>query len=188
MSRRRHKPTDPQEIARRRAERADTEAEIVRLRGIGATVKLDRARRITSAYRSSPFVKLRETNTITLGQAVAAEWLCEEWATWKGLDGRPALVVPGIADKTCHAEFVTDRMLKAGVRVRAVLSLVGPMDRDLLAALVAASVEDDAPIPWREIVRRVTGITQTVRHSQAVACALENLTRACQQQPPRMPA
>jgi hypothetical protein len=180
MTRRRHKPADPQDIVRRRLERAEVDAEIDRLRSIGAVVKLNPAHRIVSAYRASPFVKLRESNTITLAQALAAEWLCEEWAIWKGLDGRPALLAPMPPENnTCHAEIITDRMLKAGRRVRAVLGLVGPMDRDLLAALIAASVEEDAPIPWRDIVRRVCGITQTIRQSQAVACALENLNRAC---------
>jgi hypothetical protein len=178
MSRRRHKPADPQEIARRRAERLANEAEIVRLRSSGATVKLDRSRRITSAYRSSPFRKLRESNTISQGQGAAAERLCDDWAVWKGMDGRPELVHVQVSRSA--AEFITDRMLKAGVRVRVVLERVGPMDRDLLAALVAATVEEDRPLPWRDIVRRVCGIGQTVRQSQAVACALENLTRAYQ--------
>jgi hypothetical protein len=179
MPRRHHKPSDPQELARRRAERAATEVEIGRLRGLGATVNLDRARRIVSAYRASPFHKLRDSNTITRGQAAAAEKLCEQWATWKGLDGKPALL-PGVQVSTSAAEFVTDRMLTAGKAVRAVLERVGPMNAELLAALVVATVEEDAPLPWRDIVRRVAGITQTVRQSQVVADALENLARAYQ--------
>lgn len=176
----RHKPADPQEIARRRAERAANEAEIARMRGQGATVKLDRARRIVSAYRASPFVKLKESKTISDAQARAAEWLIEQWATWKGLDGRPApTLAPHDQSGRGSAEIITERMLMAGRRVRATLAAVGPMDRDLLAALTAASVEEDAPIPWRDIVRRVCGISQSVRQSQAVACALENLSRAC---------
>jgi hypothetical protein len=51
------------------------------------------------------------------------------------------------------------------------------MDAELLAALVHSAVEDDRPLPWRDVVRKVCGITQTVRQSQAVACALENLAR-----------
>src|SRR5436190_7923033 len=89
MGKHNRKPTDPQEIARQRAERAATDAEIGRLRSSGAVVKLDRARRIISAYRASPFVKLRDSETITTGQAAAAERLCLEWAAWRGLDGRP---------------------------------------------------------------------------------------------------
>ena len=175
----RRKPADPQEVTRRRAERLATEAEVTRLRAVGAVVKLDRARRIVSAYRASPFVKLRDSNTITVAQAAAAEWLCEQWAIWKGMDGRPSTEPMPHEPRAGCAEIVTDRMLKAGRRVKAALARVGPMDRALLSALVAASVEEDAPLPWRDIVRRVCGITQTVRQSQAIACALENLKRAC---------
>jgi len=175
---RRSKPSDPQALAQRRAERLATEAEIVRLKASGAVVKLDRARRIVSAFRASPFRKLRETNTITQGQGAAAERLCDDWAQWRGLDGKPERLPVRTGDSA--AEIVTDRMLQAGRRVRRALDRVGPMDRDLLAALVAATVEEDRPIPWRDIVRRVCGIGQSVRQSQAVACALENLARAYQ--------
>jgi hypothetical protein len=172
---RRH-PTDPAEIARRRAERLATDAEVHRLKGQGATVNLDRSRRIVSAYRASPFRKLQDMGAVTKPQALAAERLCEEWATWKGLDGKPELVPVKVGYS--HAEFLTDRMLTAGVHVRRVLEAVGPMDAELLAALVASAVEEDRPIPWRDVVRRVSGITQTIRQSQVVASALENLARA----------
>ena len=177
MGKHNRKPTDPQEIARKRAERLATETEIGRLRKQGATVKLDRSRRIVSAYRASPFVKLRDSDTITPAQAGAAERLCEDWAQWKGLDGRPERSeVPGDGSQT--AQIVTDRMLSGGRRVRRVLDLVGPLDRDLLGALVGAAVEEDRPIPWRDIVRRVCGVRQSVRQSQMVVAALENLSRA----------
>jgi hypothetical protein len=179
MSSRRRKPIDPQELQRRRAERAASEAEITRLRSIGATVKLDPARRIVSAYRASPFVKLRDSHSITPAQADAAERLCTLWAVWRGLDGNPA---SGQLLRREHAsvsaELVTARMLQAGREVRDVLACVGPMDRALLAELARVHVETDAPPPWRDVVRRVCGVTQSVRQSQAIACALENLARA----------
>jgi len=178
MGKQHRKPSDPQEIARRRAERAANEAEIRRMRGQGAVVNLDRARRIVSAYRASPFVKLRDSDTITAGQASAAERLCMDWAAWRGLDGRPepSEVRASTSDGTV-AQVVTDRMIAAGDRVARVLKKVGPMDRDLLAALVASVVEDDRPLPWRDIVRRVTGVSQGVRQSQMVVAATENLAR-----------
>jgi hypothetical protein len=73
---------------------------------------------------------------------------------------------------------LTDRMLKAGDRLVRVLERIGPVDRELLSALVAGSVEDDRPLPWRDIVRRVTGVRQTVRQSQMIVAALGNLTKA----------
>ena len=78
MGKSRRKPSDPQEIARRRAERIANEAEISRLRSQGVVVNLDRARRIIAAYRASPFNKLREAKTISSAQASAAERLCRD--------------------------------------------------------------------------------------------------------------
>lgn len=176
----RKKPSDPQELARKRAERTAMDTEIGRLREQGATVTLDRARRIVSAYRATPWRKLRDTDTITAGQAAAADKLCEEWAMWKGMDGRPAGVPAPVQACSTTAEIITDRMLQAGRRVRHTLDQVGPMDAELLAALAHSVVEDDRPLPWRDVVRRVSGISQTVRQSQVVACALENLSRVYQ--------
>lgn len=181
MGQRKHKPSDPQAIMRQRAaqtRKAETEAEIARLRAQGAVVTLDRARRIVGAYRKSPFVKLREAKTITNAQAAAAERLCQEWAEWRGLDGRPAPSFEVRGETSTQAELITARMLKAGKLVRDVLGRVGPLDRELLKALAEAAVETDRPIPWREIVQRVTGVTQTVRQSQMIVSALENLSRA----------
>ena len=178
MSRTRRKPTDPQEIARRRAEKIANEAEIERLRSQGVVVNLDRARRIVAAYRSSPFHKLREAKTITGAQSSAAERLCVDWAIWRGLDGRPERSEVHAETYGRTAEIVSDRMLLAGKRIEKVLARVGPLDRDLLGALCASVVEDDCPLPWRDIVRRISGVTQVVRQSQMVVASLENLSRA----------
>lgn len=177
MARHHRKPSDPQAIAQRRQERMATETEIGRLRSSGAVVQLDRARRIVSAYRASPFHKLRDSGTITSAQADAAQRLIEDWAAWKGLDGGPERSEVHAATFASSAP-INDQMLQAGDRVAKVLDRIGPLDRALMSALVASAVEDDRPLPWRDVVRRVSGITQTVRQSAAVAQALENLQRA----------
>jgi hypothetical protein len=178
MPKARRKPTDPQEAARQRAERLANEAEIGRLRHQGAVVNLDRARRIVSAYRASAFHKLKETKTISTGQAAAAERLITDWAVWKRLDGKPAPSEVRAPVYASAPQLVTDRMIQAGDRVARVLDYIGPMDRDLLSCLVAQAVEEDRPLPWRDVVRRVTGVTQTVRQSQMIVAGLENLARA----------
>jgi len=178
MSKAHRKPTDPQEIVRRRIARIANEDEIKRLRKQGATVNLDRARQIVSAYRASAFHKLRETKTINTAQAAAAERLCSDWAIWKRLDGKPAPSEVRVMIRSGAPEIVTDRMIAAGDRVACVLAAVGPMDRDLLGCLVAQAIEEDQPLPWRDVVRRVTGVTQTVRQSQMIVAGLENLARA----------
>jgi hypothetical protein len=177
MGKRSHKPADPQEIVRRRAARAENEAEIVRLRSQGAVVRLDRARRIVSAYRASPFHKLRDSDTISATQAMAAEKLCDDWAIWRGLDGRAERLEVRLG--TCEpAEIVTDRMLRAGERVARALAHVGPLDRELLAALIRPQIEQDRQPPWRLTVEAITGVTQSVRQSQMIVAALANLARA----------
>jgi hypothetical protein len=153
------------------------ETEIGRLRDQGVVVRLDRARRIVSAYRANPWVKLRDSDTISEAQADAVAKLCADWSIWRGLDGRPErLDVP--VDSHGGGEIVTDRMLRAGKRVHLVLASVGPLDRELLSALVGAQIERDRPPPWRETVTRITGVTQSVRQSQMIVAALENLARA----------
>jgi hypothetical protein len=176
MGKRSHKPADPAEIMQRRAARAANEAEIGRLRDQGAVVRLDRARRIVSAYRANPFVKLRDSATISASQALAAEKLCDDWAIWRGLDGRPERLEVRVGHGDV-AEIVTDRMLRAGERVARVLARVGPVDRELLVALVGPLIEDDRPPSWRNIVVAKTGVTQSVRQSQMIASALGNLAR-----------
>jgi hypothetical protein len=138
-------------------------------------VRLDRSRRIVSAYRASPFVKLRDSATITAGQARAAEQLTKDWAVWRGLDGKPERLDVHVAAR--RGEIVTDRMIKAGERVRQTLARIGPLDRELLVALVGAMVEQDVAPPWRETVEQITGVTQSVRQSQMIVSALENLAR-----------
>jgi hypothetical protein len=173
----RQKPADPVEILQRRAARIANDAEIARLRGLGAVVRLDRARRIVSAYRASPFVKLRDSDTISAAQALAAEKLCDDWAIWRGLDGRAERLAVHV-ESAVVADLVTDRMLRAGERVHRVLARVGPLDRDLLVGLVEPLVERDRPPAWRVVVVQVTGVTQSVRQSQTIVSALANLARA----------
>lgn len=172
----RRRPSDPQDIQRRRAERIANEREIDRLQSQGATVKLDSARRIMSAFRSNVFTRLLDSKTITLGQHDASETLRADWAAWKGLDGRPEQGEYVDGGSGSH-ELLTDRMINAGRKVERDLAQVGPMDRALLEAFMVATVEEDRPMQWRGIVERVTGATQAVRQSQMVVAALENLRR-----------
>lgn len=166
-------PFDPAAQARQALERQDRESEIKRLEGQGVVVNLDQGRRIVSAYRSNVFKILLEARTITQNHHNAAHTLMTDWAEWKGLDGKPG----GPGGGSGAAELVSDRMINAGRRVTSTLSQVGPMDRDLLVAFMVATVEEDRPMAWRGIVQRETGVIQSVRQSQMVVAALENLRR-----------
>lgn len=158
-------------------ERAEHEAEIVRLQRSGAIVNRDpRTKRMVSAYRSNVFQVLLQSQTINQGHYNAAQQLIEAWAQWKGLDGSPGRSEAVDGGQACH-EIITDRMIVAGKRVARILEQVGPMDRDLLSAFMVATVEEDRPMAWRGIVERVTAITQRDRQSTVVVVALENLRR-----------
>lgn len=173
---RRRKPSDPQEIVAKRIERQARDAEAKRLEKQGATVKRDRAGQILSAYRSNVFRSLLEAGGITPNQYDAAYRLAQDWAAWKGLDGKPerSEFVDGGSGA---AELVNDRMIRAGRDVAEALASVGLANRDLLEALMEAVVEHDRPMLWRGIVERVTGETRQKEQRERVVGALENLRR-----------
>lgn len=184
---RNRKPSDPMEIMRQAAERRDRDAEITRLKTMGATVTIDnRNGRILGAYRSSVFKILLESKAITQNQFNAAQELVEQWAAWKGLAGSQGASAGFVDGGTGCVELVTDRMIKAGKDVARILAHVGPMDRELIEAFMVAVVEEDRAMVWRGIVMRVTGITQPIRQSQVVVSALENLRRVIEGVPTRI--
>lgn len=172
MTRKPRKPGKPYDPAR-----AEREAEIARLVASGAIVNIDpRTQRMVSAYRSNVFTVLLKSQTIHQGHYNAAQTLIEDWAEWKGLDGKPGQGEFVDGGSGC-AELITDRMIVAGRRVSRTLDQVGPMDRELLSAFMVATVEEDRPMVWRGIVQRVTNIDQRDRQSTIVVGALENLRR-----------
>lgn len=168
-------PTDPDAVHRMMMERRAQEAEIERLREQGATVKLDPARRIISAYRSNVFNLLLERKTITPNQHDAAYRLSVDWAAWKRLDGKSGWNDRVDGSAPGPREPISDKMLKAGRRVEAALSSLDPARRVLMEAFMVATVEEDRPMAWRGIVERVAG--EKVRDKQAamVVKALEEL-------------
>ena len=175
---RNRKPSDPMEIMRQVAERRDRDAEITRLKTMGAIVTIDnRNGRILGAYRSSVFKILLESKAINQNQFNAAQELVEHWAMWKGLAGSQGASAGFVDGGTGCVELVTDRMIKAGKDIAKILAHVGPMDRELIEAFMVAVVEEDRAMVWRGIVMKVTGISQPIRQSQVVVSALENLRR-----------
>lgn len=174
---RRRKPAKPGSTKLLTRERAEHNAEIIRLERQGAVVNLDpRTQRMVSAYRSNVFTVLLKAQTIHQGHYNAAQTLIEDWAEWKGLDGKPGQGEFVDGGSGCP-ELITDRMIIAGKRVNRTLDQVGPMDRDLLSAFMVATVEEDRPMAWRGIVQKITAIDQRDRQSTLVVSALENLRR-----------
>lgn len=176
---RRNKPYDPAASTRERKERA---AEVARLQSQGATVKVDRAGRIITAYRSNVFNLLLTRGTITPNQYDAAYRLSLDWAAWKGLEGKPEQIGAGSGS----AELVSDRMINAGRRVESALSTVDPVCRYILEAFMEATVEEDRPMSWRGIMQKL-GWTNRERQTELVIQSVEQL-RAHYQEPRRAAA
>lgn len=175
MTRRRNKPSKPgaRKLIEVSPERAEQQAEIIRLQRQGATVNMDkRTGQLLSAYRSNVFKILLDAGSITQNHHNAATTLATDWAEWKGLAGSER--GPGGQGS---AELINDRMIVAGRRVERALASVGPCDRELLKSFMVATVEEDRPMAWRGIVQRVTGVTGRDQQSTAVVMALENLRR-----------
>jgi hypothetical protein len=184
---RRNKPHDPSKAAQVLQERKDRKAELQRLQAQGATLTLDKAGRIISAYRSNCFNLLLQRGSITPNQHDAAYTLAKDWAAWKGLDGKPETYGETVdGGQGCH-ELITDRMIRGGNAVSAAFHDLNGAQVALLTAFMVATVEEDRPMDWRGIVERVTGETVRDRQTVLVVGALESL-RCIYQEPDRAAA
>jgi hypothetical protein len=181
----RRQPHNPAAAAQAALERKEREAERQRLEGQGATVKVDSAGRIISAFRSNVFNLLLSRGTITPNQHDAAHTLCLAWARWKGLDGRPEAAGLVQGGEGCR-EIVTDRMIRGGREVEAALSSVETLSRIILEQFAIATVEEDRPMQWRGVMERI-GIKSRDKQVTAVIAALEQL-RVYYQEPGRVAA
>jgi hypothetical protein len=153
MSRR--KPHDPAAAARLAQEKREREAEIARLKAMGASVTLDRGGKLVSARRSNVFTLLLARASITPNHHDAAYRLAQDWAAWKGLDGRPDGRTEPVDGSAGCPEIITDRMLRAGRDVARALAMLIPPDRAVMEAFMVATVEEDRPMQWRGIMLRL---------------------------------
>lgn len=151
---------------------AEREAEKNRLRAMGATLNLDRGGRVVSARLSNVFMLLYARKTITLDHHDAAYRLAQEWATWRGLDGKPER----LGASSGSAELVTDRMIRAGREVHRALDALDAPASAILTAFMVATVEEDRAMAWRGIMERL-GYTVRDRQTEAVVDAVEQLRR-----------
>jgi hypothetical protein len=100
--------------------------------------------------------------------------LSDAIATNRGEDGAERSGAIGSGSR----ELVTDRMIEAGKRIEAVLSLVGQHDRDLLVALIVPSSVAQVPNGWRVIVALKTGERNHNAQGAVVRSAARNLALA----------
>lgn len=171
---RRNKPHDPAAAARALTEKTERDAELSRLRDMGAAVTLDPGGRVVSARLSNVFNLLLARHTITPNQYDAAYRLAEDWAAWKGLDGKRDVIGEIIDGGAGCPEIVTDRMIQGGSRVAAVMFDLTTQTQRILKAFMVATVEEDRPMAWRGIMHRL-GVTARDRQTEAVVEALDAL-------------
>lgn len=144
----RRKPYDPAEKARRLEEEQ-------RLIALGATLVKDLGGRVISARRSNVFNVLLLRKVITLQHYLDAEKLANDWATWKGLDGRRDSMGVFVDGGSGAPDLVTHRMMIAGGRVRDALESLTEGQRAVLEAFMVATVEEDRAMAWKGILERL---------------------------------
>lgn len=180
---RRHKPKSPEQIAAEKLERRRQAMEAVNMQpeaaGLVAHAEthIERTGRKSGrnrAWRSNVFRLLLERKAITPSHYDAAQRLIEQWAAWKGLDGKPETFGEVVDGGGGSAELVTDRMIKGGRQVSDILGHLDPLSRVILEHFMVATVEEDRPMAWRGIMQRV-GIVSRDKQTACVVGALEAL-------------
>ena len=168
MGRRKHKPTDPQDmatIAERRAERRELEAR-------GITVNVDsRTEEITARYRADCFTMLLKGRP---EEQAALQWLDELLRTAsgeKGAERRPDFI-RGSAEGA-PGQNVSQAMIDADAYLVVVTEALPPQCARMLFELL----KPDAALEgqWRPVVKRCTGEINPVAQGVAVRMACGQL-------------
>lgn len=181
----RRKPHDPAKAMQAALERREEQANLAIAVAQGANISTDKVGRVISVWRSNVFRLLLERGTITQNHHDAAYDLANDWAAWKGLDGkgeRGEYVDGGKGS----AELITDRMIRAGRDVKRALSQLDPLSRVILEAFMVATVEEDRPMSWRGIMERL-GIKAREKQTALVVASLEAL-RVAYEEPGKVAA
>jgi hypothetical protein len=181
----RRKPHDPAKAQEAANQRREEQANLATAIAQGANITTDKVGRVISVWRSNVFRLLLERGTITQNHHDAAYDLANDWAAWKGLDGKGERGEFVDGGKGC-AELVTDRMIRAGRDVKRALGQLNPMSRSIMEAFMIATVEEDRPMAWRGIVARL-GIRVREQQTRAVVAALEAL-RVAYEEPGKVAA
>jgi hypothetical protein len=174
---RRNRPYDPA--------KAERDAEKARLIAMGAQLVLDRGGKVVSARRSNAFNLLLQRGTITADHYDAAYTLANEWAIWKGLDGKGERTEFVDGGSGC-AELVTDRMIRAGKSVARTMAELDALSQVVMEAFMVATVEEDRPMSWRGIMERL-GIKAPEKQTRLFVASCEAL-RKVYQEPGRVAA
>jgi hypothetical protein len=174
----RRAPSDPQAIARQRAEERalaaqriakerdadparwgeiDDAERIEALRAQGADVRLDFRGRVSSAQRGDIFHRLAARDAITPDQHRAVRRLEADMAIRAGRGGAndDMVFVDGASGGGCQG--FAQRQVDAGIRVDRVLAMVGPPASRVLKEILEPAAALGADVDWKAAIARITG-------------------------------
>jgi len=189
VSRRRRgaRPTDPAEMARRRAaERArgqepaawglDGEA-LALPTNTEVQTGSDAAGRLIRARRQDVFDLLRARGRLSPAALDAVRRLQEDIACLHRTQTGGGSYAPRV-DRSIDPQGFSDARRRAGARIEAALARAGPVSARLLAALCEPDVVLGRAADWRAVVERETGETLADAQGAILRMACENLAGA----------
>lgn len=179
------RPSDPMEIARRRAEARDPatwglNAAALNLPANGGVDRRgDLAGRTTRARRADVFDLFLGRRSLSQGGHDAVRRLQEDLAILHRTLAGGGDVAPRV-DRSRDPETFSQRRRRAGERIAATLALAGAASARLIGALCEAEVVSGRPADWRAVVARETGERLADAQGALLRMACENLAGAYQ--------
>lgn len=174
----RRAPSDPQAIARQRAEERALAAQslakareadpsrwgeiddadrIAALHTQGVDVRLDHRGRISSAQRGDIFHRLAARDAITPDQHRAVRRLEADMAIRAGRGGANDDMVFVDGASGGGSQGFAQRQVDAGMRVDAALAMVGPPASRVLKEILEPAAALGADVDWKAAISRITG-------------------------------
>lgn len=178
MTRKKHKPSSPEEIAARKRERDEALVEKVRLEAQGVTVTIDGPTgKISRAMRYDVFHSLHTRDALSLEAYNAFrdhEQTVSTAAGWETPERRPDHI--RATTEGAPGQNITQRMIDAGKLENYTLEALSPADAKLLDGLM----EPGAALAgrWHYTVERITGETRPECKAARIRALGDNLPDA----------
>ena len=187
VRRRKSRPSDPLQIALRRAAERERErdpaawgldtAALALASNADVETRADLAGRVARARRADVFDLFRARGRLGQGALDAVRRLQDDLAVLHRTLSAGGGFAPRVDRSRDPADF-TDIRRRAGLRIEAALGLAGPASARLLRALAEADVALGRAADWREVVARETGERLPDAQGAILRAACENLAGA----------
>lgn len=184
--RRSHRPSDPMEIARRRAAERLAERDPAQWGVDAAALALPARADVEVLAGAGPEIRARRRDVFDTFHARGAlsaagreaiRRLQADIAILHRTQTAGRELAPKV-DASRKADDINDRRLAAGERIAGALKLSGVASAGLLAALAEAEAALGRPADWRATVARLTGETLADAQGAVLRSACENLAGA----------